>query len=127
MWDEKVNHMIIIGIYVDNCLIIGKDESIDCLIDELKKNEFNLKLERSVNEYLSCCIEESKDDRKLTMIQLYLLTCLIKNLEKKLKGKESSLLLARQSLKYKGQQLTWMFLIHNLKGNTDLGLACYCV
>jgi hypothetical protein len=22
MWDEKVNHMIIIGIYVDNCLII---------------------------------------------------------------------------------------------------------
>jgi hypothetical protein len=42
MWDEKVNHMIIIRIYVDNCLIIGKDESIDCLIDELKKHEFNL-------------------------------------------------------------------------------------
>jgi hypothetical protein len=29
MWDEKVNHMIIIGIYVNNCLIIGKEESID--------------------------------------------------------------------------------------------------
>jgi hypothetical protein len=26
IWDEKVNHMIIIGIYVDDCLIIGKDE-----------------------------------------------------------------------------------------------------
>jgi hypothetical protein len=24
MWDEKVNHKIIIGIYVDDCLIIGK-------------------------------------------------------------------------------------------------------
>jgi hypothetical protein len=24
MWDEKVNHMIIIGIYVNDCLIIGK-------------------------------------------------------------------------------------------------------
>jgi hypothetical protein len=79
MWDEKVNHMIIIGIYVDDCLIIGKDKSIDCLIDELKKNEFNLKVERNVNEYLSCCIQESKYERKLTMIQPHLLTCLIKN------------------------------------------------
>jgi hypothetical protein len=68
MWDEKVNHMIVIGIYVDNCLIIGKNESIDCLIDELKKHGFNLKVEKNVNEYLSCCIEESKDERKLTMI-----------------------------------------------------------
>jgi hypothetical protein len=24
MWDEKVNHMIIIGIYVKDCLFIGK-------------------------------------------------------------------------------------------------------
>jgi hypothetical protein len=48
MWDEKVNHMIIIRIYVDNCLIIGMDESSDCLIDELKKHEFNLKVERNV-------------------------------------------------------------------------------
>jgi hypothetical protein len=72
MWDEKVNHMIIIGIYVKDCLIIGKDESIDCLIDELKKYEFNLNVERNVNEYLSCCIEESKAERKLTMIQPHL-------------------------------------------------------
>jgi hypothetical protein len=68
MWDEQVNHMIIIGIYVDDCLIIGKNESIDCLIDELKKHEFNLKVEKNVNEYLSCCIEESKDETKLTII-----------------------------------------------------------
>jgi hypothetical protein len=74
MWDEKVNHMIIIGIYVDNCLIIGKDEIIDCLIDELKKHEFNLKVERNMNEYLSCCIEELKDEGNLSMIQPHLLT-----------------------------------------------------
>jgi hypothetical protein len=79
MRDEKANHMIIIGIYVDDCLIIGKNESIDCLIDELKKHEFNLKVEKNVNEYLSCCIEESKGERKLTMIQPHLLTCLIRN------------------------------------------------
>jgi hypothetical protein len=80
MWDDKVNHMIIIGICVDDCLIIGRNESIDCLIDELKKHEFNLKVEKKVNEYLSCCIEESKDEAKLTMIQPHLLTCLIKNI-----------------------------------------------
>jgi hypothetical protein len=79
-----------------------------------------------VNEYLSCCIEESKDEAKLTMIQPHLLNCLIKILEKKLKKKGTSLLLVRQGLKFKGQQLTWMFLIHNLKGNTDPELACYC-
>jgi hypothetical protein len=127
MWDEKVNHMIIIGIYVDNCLIIGKDESIDCLIDELKKHEFILKVERNVNEYLKRCIEESKDERKLTMIQPHLLTCLIKNFGEEIEGKGSSLILACQDLKYKGQQLTWVFLIHNLKGNTDLESACYCI
>jgi hypothetical protein len=43
-WDENANHMIIIGIYVNDCLTIRKDESIDCLIDELKKHEFNLKI-----------------------------------------------------------------------------------
>jgi hypothetical protein len=37
MWDGKVNHMIIIGIYVDNCLTIGKEKRIDHLIDELKR------------------------------------------------------------------------------------------
>jgi DNA-binding transcriptional regulator/RsmH inhibitor MraZ len=82
MGDEKVNHMIIIGIYVDNCLIIGKEESIDCLADELKKHEVYLKNERNVNQYLSCSIEESKDERKLTIIQPHLLTRLIENLEK---------------------------------------------
>jgi hypothetical protein len=52
--------MMIIGVCVNDCLIIGKEEGIECLIDELKKHEFDLKVEKNVNEYLSCCIEESK-------------------------------------------------------------------
>jgi hypothetical protein len=91
MWDEKVNHMIIIGIYVNDYLIIGKNESIDCLIDESKKYEFNLKVEKNVNEYLSCCIEESRDEAKLTMIQPHLLTCLIKNFGEEIEGKRKFL------------------------------------
>jgi hypothetical protein len=54
--------MIIIGIHVDDCLIMGKEKSSEILIDELKK------IKRNVNEYLSYCIDESKDERKLTMI-----------------------------------------------------------
>jgi hypothetical protein len=53
MWDKKVNHMVMIGIYVNDFLIIGEEESIECLIDEFKKHEFNLKVERNLNEYLS--------------------------------------------------------------------------
>jgi hypothetical protein len=82
-------------------LIIVKDESIDCLIDDLKKHEFNLKVERNMNEYLTCYIEESKDERKLTMIQRHLLTLLIQISEKKLKEKGNSLLLAHQGLNTK--------------------------
>jgi hypothetical protein len=46
MWDKKVNHMIIIRIYVDDCLIIKKDERISNLSGELKNHEFKLKVER---------------------------------------------------------------------------------
>jgi hypothetical protein len=91
MCDEKVNHMMIIGIYVENCLIIGKNESIDCLIDELKKDEFNLKVEKKMNKYLSCCIEESNDERKPTMIKPHILTCLIKNFGEEIEGKRKFL------------------------------------
>jgi hypothetical protein len=72
-------------------LIIGKNESIDCLIGELMKHEFDLKVERNVNEYLSCCIEESKDERKLTMIQPHLLTHLMKIFGEEIEGKRKFL------------------------------------
>jgi hypothetical protein len=91
MWDKKVNQITIIGIYVHDCLIIGKEKSIDHLLDELKTHEFKLKVERNVNEYLSCCIEESKDERKLTMIQLHLLACLIQNFGEDIEGKRKFL------------------------------------
>jgi hypothetical protein len=61
------------------------------------------------------------------MIQPHLLTHLIKKIEEEVEGKGSSLLLARQGLKSKGQQLIWMFLIYNLKGNKDPESACYCI
>jgi hypothetical protein len=76
-----------------------ENESIDCLIDELKKHEFKLKDEKNVNEYLSCCIEESKDEAKLTMIQPHLLTCLIQNFGEEIEGKRKFLTLGRPRFK----------------------------
>jgi hypothetical protein len=90
-------------------LIIGKKKSIDHLIDELKRNEFNLKVERNVNEYLSFYIEESKEEGILTMIQPHLLTHLINNFREEIKGKGSSILLLCQDLKSKAQQLSLLY------------------
>jgi hypothetical protein len=61
------------------------------LIDEMKNHEFNLKVERNVKEYLSCSIEESKDEGKLTMIQKHLQTHLIQNFGDQIKGKRKFL------------------------------------
>jgi hypothetical protein len=110
MRDEKVNYMIIIGIYVDDCLIIGKKENIDCLIDELKKHEFILKVEKNVNEYLSCCIEESRDEAKLTMIQPHLLTCLIKNFGEKIEEKRNFLTPGRPRFKVQRSKINMVVL-----------------
>ena len=81
-----MNHMLIVGIYVDDCLIIGKESSVSSLLEELKKHEFNLKIEKNVKEYLSCCIVETKEEGKLTMIQPHLLTRLTQKFGEEIKG-----------------------------------------
>jgi hypothetical protein len=65
----------------------------------LKKHELNLKIERNVNECLSCFVEESKDERKLTMIQPHLLTRLIKNFGEEIKRKRKFLTPGTQRFK----------------------------
>jgi hypothetical protein len=67
------DHMLIIGIYVDDCLIIGKESSVSKLLEDLKKHKFNLKIKKDVVEYFSCHIVESKSEAKLIMIQPHLL------------------------------------------------------
>jgi hypothetical protein len=60
MWDYKVENTLNIGIYVDDCLVIGKEQCITRLIDNLKYHEFNLKIDKGKTDYLSCHIIESK-------------------------------------------------------------------
>jgi hypothetical protein len=50
-WNEK--EVILIGIYVDDCLVIRNKERIQWLIDDLKRSSFNLKFENNLKHYLS--------------------------------------------------------------------------
>ena len=58
-WNE--DGVILIGIYVNDCLDIGDEELIAKLIVGLKKNGFNLKVENSLKDFLSCWVNENKD------------------------------------------------------------------
>jgi hypothetical protein len=68
-----------IGIYVDNRLVIGKCNRIDGLIVELKRSGFNLKVENNLTDYLSCQLIENSGLKEILILQLHL----INNLEAK--------------------------------------------
>ena len=58
-WDKE--GVMLIGIYVDDCIVIGKEEQISKLIDDLKSGGFNLNIENNLTDYLSCRIIENKE------------------------------------------------------------------
>jgi hypothetical protein len=45
--------VIMIGIYVDDCLVVGKEDQIQEVIQGLKASGFNFKVESSLKDYLS--------------------------------------------------------------------------
>jgi hypothetical protein len=71
--------VIMIGIYVDNCLVIGKRDKIDELIAELKTSVFNLKVGNNLTNYLSCQLIKNTKSREILILQPHL----INNLEAK--------------------------------------------
>ena len=70
---------ILIGIYVDDCLVIGKDEEIHRVIEGLRERGFSLKIESDLRDYLSCRIIEDQASKTILILQPHL----IKNLESK--------------------------------------------
>jgi hypothetical protein len=71
--------VILIGISVDDCLVIGKRDKVDELIVELKTSRFNLKVENNLKDYLSCQLIENAESKEILILQPHL----IKNLEAK--------------------------------------------
>jgi hypothetical protein len=80
-----------------------------------------------MNKYLSCCIEESKDEANLTMIQPHVLTQLIKNFGEEIEGKRKFLTPGVPRFKIQRSTIKMDVLDPHLKGNTDLESACYCI
>jgi hypothetical protein len=71
--------VIMIGIYVDYCLVIGNCNRIDLLIVELKTSGFNLKVENNFTDYLSCQLIENTELKEILILHFHL----INNLEAK--------------------------------------------
>ena len=71
--------MVMMAIYVDDCLTIGTDEAIEEVINALKGHNFGLKVEDNLTDYLSCKIVQERDKGKAWIMQPHL----IENLEKK--------------------------------------------
>jgi len=88
LWTRYSNsRIVLIGIYVDDCLVIGNDEEIDDVIDGLKKHNFGLKVEDFSTDYLSCKIHMNREKRLLFVKQPHL----IKDLEIKFKEEVNNL------------------------------------
>ncbi len=74
--------VILIGIYVDDCLVVGKEELIQEVIGGLKASGFNLKIESSLKDYLSCRVIEDSIQKSILILQPHQ----INNLEAKFGG-----------------------------------------
>jgi len=76
-WTDNVP--ILIGIYVDDCLVIGKNDEVQHVIEGLRERGFSLKVEGDLRDYLSCRIIEDQTSNTILILQPHL----IKNLEGK--------------------------------------------
>jgi hypothetical protein len=57
-----------IGIYVDDCLVVGNEYQIQEVIQGLKASGFNL-VESSLKDYLSCCVIEDFESKLILILQ----------------------------------------------------------
>jgi hypothetical protein len=76
-----------IEIFVEKCLVIGKQKSNPNLIEELKTYEFKWKIEKKIVDYLNLHIVESEKEKKILMLQPHLIYRLIQKFEKEKLGK----------------------------------------
>jgi hypothetical protein len=67
--EKHFNHWI----YVDDCLVIGKEMQINQLTTELKENGFNLKIENNLKDFLSCRMIKEKDMNQIMILQPHLI------------------------------------------------------
>jgi hypothetical protein len=63
LWVKQSNSgIVMMVIYVNDCLTIGSDEAIKDIIEDLKQYDFGLKVEEYHKDHLSCHINIDKKD-----------------------------------------------------------------
>jgi hypothetical protein len=77
--------IVFVGIYVNDCLVIGNENGINDVIDGLKTYKFGLKIANDLKDYLSCRILTDYES-KITFVMQH---CLIINLKENLKKKST--------------------------------------
>jgi Reverse transcriptase (RNA-dependent DNA polymerase) len=119
--------IILIGIYVDDCLVVGKMEGIQRVIEDLKMNGFNLKVESSLKDYLSCCVIEDSIQKSILNLQQHL----INNLEAKFGGEVCNKRVYKMTgtprFKIVCTDDDAVSSIHHFKVIINLVLVCYCI
>jgi Reverse transcriptase (RNA-dependent DNA polymerase) len=74
LWIKNFNQgIVIIAIYINDCLITGDDSNIIEVIEELKGYNFGLKVEDHLPDYLSCQIITNFDNKMLFIMQPHLI------------------------------------------------------
>src|SRR5210317_1088085 len=68
--------IVMVGIYVDDLLCIGKEEALESLEKEFIKIKLKVKTEKSLKDYLSCEITMNSDKTKAILRQPHLLKTL---------------------------------------------------
>jgi hypothetical protein len=68
--------MTLIAIYVDDCLVIGTDEGIDNVINNLRDYSFLLKVDHNLTNYLSFRINLDYESKTTFVMQPHLINTL---------------------------------------------------
>ena len=79
-WKSKLG-IVFIGLYVDDCLCIGKSEALELKESKLQEKGLTLKTERNLKDYLSCDVSFNKDKTKAILRPPHLLKSLEEDFE----------------------------------------------
>jgi hypothetical protein len=83
LWTKFKEHGIVfVGIYVDNCLVIGNENGINDIINGLKTYKFGLKIANDLKDYLSCRILTDYERKTTFVMQPHLIYYLKEKFEK---------------------------------------------
>ncbi|CAJ1934699.1 unnamed protein product, partial [Cylindrotheca closterium] len=74
-WNSE-HGIVFIGLYVDDCLCIGKPEALELVEAKLKEKGLTLKTEKTLKDYLSCDVSFNEDRTKAVLRQPHLLKTL---------------------------------------------------